>query len=176
MQVVTTQESKVLQQAAYYRDVMGLSEEEYGRLVWPRRKLQIRRKGITRPEEAPIFPGYLFLEAEELRETMYHMMKRLAGFCRFLRDNHNIEPLSGQDAAMLIHLLNYGEVIDTSLVYFDANDRIQVVSGPLKGLEGLIVKVDKRKKRAKVKLTLYENSFPVDLSFQTIEKLAGVTS
>jgi transcription termination/antitermination protein NusG len=43
-----------------------------------------------------------------------------------------------------------------------------VINGPLKGLEGKIVKVDKRKGRAKVKLDLYDESFLVDLSFELL--------
>ena len=57
-----------------------------------------------------------------------------------------------------------------SKVYFDENSRIVVLLGPLKGLEGKIVKVDKRKRRAKVKLDIYEDSFFIDLAFDVIEK------
>jgi transcriptional antiterminator NusG len=36
------------------------------------------------------------------------------------------------------------------------------------GLEGKIVKVDKRKGRAKIKLDLYNDSFAIDLAFEVI--------
>jgi transcriptional antiterminator NusG len=39
----------------------------------------------------------------------------------------------------------------------------------MKGLEGQIIKVDKRKKRAKIRLKLYEDSFPIDFGFELIE-------
>jgi transcriptional antiterminator NusG len=38
------------------------------------------------------------------------------------------------------------------------------------GLEGYIVKVDRRKKRARVKLSLYQNSFAIDFAFEEISK------
>jgi len=43
-----------------------------------------------------------------------------------------------------------------------------IVDGPLMGLEGRIIKVDKRKKRAKVKLNLYDDSFAIDLAFEVM--------
>jgi transcriptional antiterminator NusG len=56
-------------------------------------------------------------------------------------------------------------------VYFDRNSRIVVLEGPLMGLEGKIIKVDKRKGRAKIKLDLYDNSFSCDLAFEVIGTL-----
>jgi transcriptional antiterminator NusG len=55
-----------------------------------------------------------------------------------------------------------------SKVYFDANSRIVVTEGPLMGLEGKIIKVDKRKGRAKIKLDLYNDSFSIDLAFELL--------
>jgi transcriptional antiterminator NusG len=59
-------------------------------------------------------------------------------------------------------------------VYFNENSRIVVVEGPLMGLEGRIIKVDKRKGRAKIKLDMYEDSFTCDLAFEIIGALDPV--
>jgi transcriptional antiterminator NusG len=55
-----------------------------------------------------------------------------------------------------------------SRVYFNENSRIVVIEGPLMGLEGKIIKVDKRKGRAKIKLDLYDEAFAIDLAFEVI--------
>jgi transcriptional antiterminator NusG len=47
------------------------------------------------------------------------------------------------------------------------------MDGPLLGLEGKIIKVDRRKKRAKIKLNLYDDSFTVDLAFEVIGNAKG---
>jgi transcriptional antiterminator NusG len=41
----------------------------------------------------------------------------------------------------------------------------------MKGLEGQVVKVDRRKKRAKIKLELYDDSFLVDFGFEFLQKM-----
>jgi transcriptional antiterminator NusG len=45
------------------------------------------------------------------------------------------------------------------------------VEGPLMGLEGRIIKVDRRKGRAKINLDLYNDSFTIDLAFEVIGTL-----
>jgi len=142
--------------------------EEAGRLLWPRRRLTLIKRGVRKQVLAPIFPGYLFYEAEAVSAGAFHLLKRPSGFVKFLKDNHNIQPLAGDDRELLLHFISFGEIVDRSKVYLDANRRVRVASGPLKGLEGRIVKVDKRKGRAKVRLSLYENSFLIDFGFDLL--------
>jgi transcriptional antiterminator NusG len=54
-------------------------------------------------------------------------------------------------------------------VSFDINGRISVKEGPLKGYEGKIVHVDKRKRRARVQLDLYKESYHIDFGFELLE-------
>ncbi len=163
IQVQTRTEEK------YLRLTADIIEKNRVRLLYPRRKLRIRRKGVWKNYLAPIFPGYLFIESELISAELYWQIKRVPGFLRFLKDNHNIQPLSMRDQDLLTHFLSFGEVVERSKVFFDENKRIRVLQGPLKGLEGKIVKVNRRKGRARVKLDLYEESFQIDFGFELLE-------
>jgi transcriptional antiterminator NusG len=101
---------------------------------------------------------------------MYWSLRRTDGFFRFLKSNQDIRPLEGKDLATVLHFVGFGPVAEKSKVWFDDDDRIVVAEGPLKGLEGKIIKVDKRKGRAKVKLDLYDDSFTIDLAFEVIAR------
>ncbi len=169
LQVKTGGEDKYMKSARLDLARNGLGES--AQLIWPRRQLKIRRKGKTKDVLAPIFPGYIFVEAELIDGNLYWCLRRSIGFYRFLKDNRNIEPLVGQDRELLVHFLQLGEVVEKSRVYFDENNRIRVTQGALKGLEGYIVKVDKRKRRAKVRLSLYDDSFFIDFGFELMESL-----
>ncbi len=162
IQVKTGGEDKYLKYASVVPDKGEV------KFIWPRRKLRIRRHGIWRNSLAPIFPGYLFLEVESVSPELYWKLKRIPGFFRFLKDNHQIEPLATRDKDILTHFLAYGEIVEKSLVTFDKDNRIIVLDGPLKGLEGRIVKVDKRKGRARIALEMYEDSFLIDFGFDTL--------
>ena len=139
------------------------------RFVWLRRSLRIRRRGDWVETLAPIFPGYLFVEAQEISSELFLKIKPIPGFFRFLQSNENIESLSEGDKKLLQYFLSFGQVVEKSIVYFDEGKRIRVMSGPLKELEGKIVKVDRRKGRAKVKLDMFENSFLIDFGFEALE-------
>jgi len=140
---------------------------------WFRRELAQRKNGKIRNVLSPIFPGYIFLETEIITKDLYCGLRKLPGFIRFLKNNEEILPLTPKDLALIKHFLLTGEIIHKSLVTFKPQDRIQILAGPLKGLEGFIVKVDKRKQRVKVRLELYDDSFLIDFGFEAIERVRG---
>ncbi|MDR1929289.1 MAG: antiterminator LoaP [Treponema sp.] len=146
------------------------------RIYFPKRKLAVRRRGKMIQTTPAVFPGYIFVEIDEEDSVYrYHwLFRRTDGFFRFLRSNQNIKPLGGRDLETVLHFITKtGPLAGISRVYFGENSRIVVVDGPLSGLEGNIIKVDKRKGRAKVKLDLYEDSFLIDLGFEVIVPAAS---
>jgi transcriptional antiterminator NusG len=143
-------------------------------VYFPQRRIDIRRKGKIHQSTQAIFPGYVFVEAEKNEDLLAHQwaFRRTVGFYRFLRSNREITPLANRDLELVLHFIKkVGPVAGISRVFFNENSRIVVVDGPLSGLEGRIIKVDKRKGRAKIKLDIYEESFAIDLSFEVIDSL-----
>jgi len=138
---------------------------------FPQRQLDIRKGGRMKPSNMAVFPGYIFIEAssdEEIKACQWDF-RRTEGFFRFLKSNRDITPLTSRDLELVLHFINKaGPVAGRSKVYFNENSRIVVLEGPLCGLEGRIVKVDRRKNRAKIKLDLYDDSFTIDLGFEVI--------
>ena len=171
IQVKTGGEEKYLKLARRFLLDTDAFPDNPKNLIWPRRRLRIRKNGKERDALKSIFPGYVFLEAEELDTDTFWNLRRTNGFYKFLKDNRNVEALSGRDLELLTHFLSFGEVVEKSTVYFDENKRIRVTEGALKGLEGNIVKVDKRKKRAKVQLSIYDSSFLIDFGFEVLQPL-----
>jgi len=143
-------------------------------IYFPQRQLDIRKNGKIRPSLSAIFPGYIFVEAscdEEILACQWDF-RRTENFYRFLKSNQNITPLIDRDLELVLHFIkNTGPVAGRSKVYFNDNSRIVVVEGPMKGLEGRIIKVDRRKGRAKINLDLYNDSYTIDLAFEVIGSL-----
>ncbi|MDR3162024.1 MAG: antiterminator LoaP [Spirochaetaceae bacterium] len=156
----------------YIRLFKALYPEIPAALYFPKRRIDIRRKGVMVPSTKGIFPGYVFVGIGEGDSILnYHwFLRKTDGFFRFLKSNQHICPLENRDLETVIHFIKEaGQVAGKSRVFFDENSRIVVLEGPLKGLEGNIIKVDKRKGRAKIKLDLYDESFAIDLAFEYIE-------
>ncbi|MEL3899113.1 MAG: antiterminator LoaP [Treponema phagedenis] len=144
---------------------------ERWQVYFPQRTLNIRKKGVFLKKNMPVFPGYVFLAATILDAKLYKKLKSTKGFYRFLPNNQNPSPLFGRDLMLLQHFISFGNLAGISQVCFDENDRIKILAGPLKGLEGDIVKVDKRKGRAKIKLDMYTDSFLIDFGFEILENI-----
>jgi transcriptional antiterminator NusG len=168
IQVKTRAEEK------YIKLFKALHPEITVNIYFPKRQIDIRRKGKIIHSNSGIFPGYIFIEIAEGDDLYnYHWDFRTTdGFYRFLKSNQNICTLLDKDLELVLHFIkNVGPVAGKSKVYFDENSRIVVMEGPLMGLEGKIIKVDKRKGRAKIKLDLYDDSFSIDLAFELIGTL-----
>jgi len=141
---------------------------------FPRRYLDIRKDGKKKVTTPAVFPGYIFIEVDNKKEILENQwnFRRTDGFLRFLRTNQDINELDSKDLELVLHFIKSpGEIAGKSRVYFDENSRIIVADGPLSGLEGRIIKVDKRKGRAKIKLDIYNDSFTIDLAFEVISPL-----
>jgi transcriptional antiterminator NusG len=144
-------------------------------LRFPQRKLLIRRKGRLLNHTAPIFPGYVFLclPDDQPVSPFFLSLKGVSGFFKFLPSNQNIRPLAGRDLTTVTHFVSIKQkdcIAGVSKVFFNEQDRIVVLAGPLLGLEGRIIAVDKRKGRAKARLDLCQDSFTIDFAFEVLQK------
>ena len=138
----------------------------------PKRSMQIRKLGKIKKEERPVFPGYVFIPVAEdsMEPSLRWVIRSTKYFIRLLPTTGEPKPIQEKDRRILAHFMSFGKVADTSKVVFDENERIVVLEGPLKGLEGSIIKINKRKGRAKVSLDMCESSFLIDLSFEILDR------
>ena len=167
LQVKTREEEK------FIRHAQAMNPGLYMPFYFPQRDLKVRKRGVIKASRFPVFPGYVFLELNGEEDVRHYrwVLRGIEGFYRFLKSNNEITPLQYKDLEMVLHFIKkVGPVAGVSKVYFNENSRIVVLHGPLSGLEGKIVKVDRRKKRAKIVLDLYDDSFTIDLAFEVIEK------
>ena len=138
-----------------------------------KKKMPTRKMGKAINQVSCIFPGYLFFQfpEERLSAQLVSILRKTRHFMRILPANDNIKPLDDRDAEIIRQLLSFGREIGPSLVTFDEKKRIKVIKGPLMGLEGCIVKVNKRKRRAKIRLDMNDSPILFDLSFEILESL-----
>lgn len=136
-----------------------------------KKKIQARKQGKPISLVSCVFPGYLFFQfpGEKPSPELIASLKRIRNFMRILPATDSIKPLNDRDAEIIHQLLSFGREIGPSLVMFDENNRIKVIRGPLMGLEGRIIKVDRRKRRAKIQLEMSDSPISFDLGFDILE-------
>jgi len=160
------------QEEAFLKLSARLILDEGVAMVYPRRRMEHLKRGKRVMAEVALFPGYVFLRSDNgLDPELYSRIKGLPGFTHFLRQGLEVSEVRGKDLDLLSHFLKFGEVTPTSQVAFDENQRIRVFSGPMEGMEGRIIHVDKRKRRAKIRLDFDHGTFTVTLGFELMTEV-----
>ena len=162
LQVITGKEREARKMLEQFETVSG------ERIIFPRREMIQRKKGRRYKKIQPLFPGYLFLETSELTDALIHDAARCPNVLHFLPDNRRIKPVSEDDEKFLRPFLQDDGLTPLVNIKFNENDRVIVLEGPLRGLEGLIVKVDRRRRRLRVKLSLYETGHLIDFGYRDL--------
>lgn len=158
--------------------------------VVPKRRLQERKQGKTLEVCRTMFPGYVFVNTEMSVKT-YYDLKGLPRYYRLLKRYHNhytrnqgricngtrdngdpaeiflFSKVDDNEMEQILQLIGNDDVIDFSTLYVE-NAKVTVCDGPLKGREGLIKKIDKRKKRARIVLRFMGLDKPLDIGIEML--------
>ena len=134
-----------------------------------KRRLKERKNGQWHIVDRKMFPGYVLMKGMMTEEAWYDLKATDAKF-QILKVEGEYQTLSNQEVKML-ELLDQDAsgLVDRSSLYIDG-EKVIVTEGPLKGQEAMIVSVNKRKGRAKVKIDFCGNIRIVELGVELIEK------
>jgi transcriptional antiterminator NusG len=166
-QVLTGQEDKYINRFRRLR--RGFDKIK---IYYPKREMEERKGGKVRKVNKGIFTGYIFIQVTEEEDIRKYQreFRETEGFLKFLKTNSDISPLRGRDKELIQRFIAFPEaMVESSIVYFNERDRIEVISGGLKGMEGDIVSVNRRKGRARVRFTLFNEEVCVDFSIKEIK-------
>lgn len=119
--------------------------------------------------DAPLFPGYIFFSVDSLSKEFFTRLRKISGFCRVLPDNAAPLKITGSALDELKLFIKNGENWGISKVKFLPGKQIRVSSGPLCGMEGMIYKVNKKRKRITVYSSLVSGSMKFDLFYEDVD-------
>ncbi len=147
--------------------------ELFNRLVRARAVCQTKRytsKGITTLQNDVIIPGYVFFEAphdSDLRKLI--PMDDLISVLTYSDGDWH---LFGEDEAYARWIFKYDGVLTLSKAH-KIGDRIVIVEGPLKDLEGQITRIDKRNRSGQVTINFAGRQQKIWLGFDIVKEIPG---
>jgi len=135
------------------------------RTLVPLRKLKERKGGVVRERTRILIPSYVFVCLSSLQdpETYY----RLIGAAGVIRILGNGSPIPHAEMTPILRWCQEDELIGFSTV--ELGQQAKVKSGPLAGFEGQIVRIDRRKQRATIRITLFEREHEMDFGIEIIQ-------
>lgn len=133
----------------------------------PRIVVRSRRRDRLKMLEAPLFPGYLFVNADLNDWTHYHII-RTQGVVRILGINGQCTPVPEYTVTSLLTLVNSGQPI-FPWSKLTPGKHVRVVEGPLRGAIGVILRNKQGKRRLLVSVELLGRSVCAELAEESVE-------
>ena len=119
-----------------------------------------RRKDRKILIKKPVFPNYLFVEINQVRENWMKVF-RTPGLVRIC-GNGRPTPVPDEDISSIRIFVNSERSI-YPLPFLQIGSRVQVISGPLTGAIGFLIKQDHKRRRLVVSIELMGQSVAATL-------------
>lgn len=144
-----------------------LSEELVDEVFIPTYTKQIKRAGEWREEKSLLVPGYLYLTTASI-DAVVQQLRLVPALTRVLGTEARFVPLSDEETAWLEKLTKPGHrSIDISTGIIEG-DEVRIVSGPLKGHEALIKKVNRHKRTAEIEFRILGRTTIVRVGLEVV--------
>lgn len=132
-------------------------------------EMKRRYHGAWHLEKKPMFPGYLFIIANDT-EKLYMELKKIPQMTRLLGNEGGVAaPISEEEEFFLKTLSAGSESVSMSYGYQEG-DIVTIREGSLKGFESRIVKIDRHKRKAFIEVDLLGETRSVEVGLEIVEK------
>lgn len=140
----------------------------YSRVFTLYREEKHKINGTWRILTKVLFPGYIFIETDRIEEVLIDLVK-ISEFSLVLGTDGDPLPVHPKEEALLSRLAGKNETIEMSTGFIEG-DRVIVTGGPLAGLEGLITKINRHKRRAVIAVTMFERDVEMEVGLEIVGK------
>jgi len=123
----------------------------------PKMSIWSRRGGVRHVIQVPMFSGYVFLH-EDVDKNTYIEVLKARGVVRILGDRWDrLSPIAGVEIESLQRALD-AQLTLAPYPYLREGQRVRMTAGPLKGVEGVLVKNKMRKGLLVLSVNLLQQS------------------
>lgn len=121
----------------------------------------LRQKGSWRRVINTVFTGYVFIKCD-YTWNLYYKINSIGGIMRILGGGKDPTPLTDEE---IMTVRRIDMLRNASEVTFDNEGRIQPLNGILKEFKDRIISINRRQRRAKIKLRIAKTDTIVTVSF-----------
>lgn len=135
----------------------------------PKKERMKKFRGRWRQVEEILFPGYVFAETK-VPEKLYQELKQIAMMTKVLQDGtFHFIPLSEEEETQIKTIGDNYHVTRISKVRVNEGKEVVILDGPLKNVEGKIVKVDLHKREVVVKISFMGRAVELKLGIEMVK-------
>lgn len=138
------------------------------RCFLPYYKVQKNMGGKWVTQQKVLFPGYIFVVTDKVEE-LHQYLSKVIGLTRLLGTGREVVPLSEEEIQFLEHFGGEDQVVEMSTGIIVGSKTI-VQSGPLKGMEGCIRRIDRHKRKAWLEISMFGRKQLVQVGLEIVAK------
>lgn len=127
-------------------------------------------RGVHSYSSSIMVPNYILFTARINMQVS--QMLAITSVLQVLTYAENDWQLRGDDLFCAQWLFDHNGTIGVSVLFMEGDD-VQIVDGPLKDMEGKILRIDKRNRNALVELSLHKQACNIWLAFEWMDKVEG---
>ena len=163
-------ESKVKENLEMRAESMGFQDYIFRVIVPETKEIEIK-DGVKKEKTKKMFPGYILVEMIMSDEAWYVVRNTpgVTGFIGSSGKGAKPTPLLPQEIDRILANMGMSRLdADTSL---NSGDKVSIIDGPFKGMEGTIDTVDLENNRLNVLIDLFGQETPVEVELFQVSKL-----
>ena len=128
-----------------------------------------KQNGTWNTLQKVLFPGYIFMITEDVEKLFFHL-KTIEGMTKLIGTGQDIIRLKEEEITFLKRFGGEEQIVSMSEGIIEGTQVI-ITSGPLMGMEGLIQKIDRHKRKAWLDLELFGRMQQVEVGLEITRKV-----
>lgn len=163
-------ESKVKEKLEMRTESMGMQDYIYRVIVPETIEVEVK-DGVQKEKKKKMFPGYILVEMVMSDEAWYIVRNTpgVTGFIGSSGKGAKPTPLLPQEIDRVLANMGMSRIDAESEM--KKGDKVSIIDGPFKGMEGVIDSVDLENKRLNVLIDLFGQETPVEVELFQVSKL-----
>lgn len=115
-----------------------------------------------------VFPGYLLIQMIMDDETWY-IVRNTPGVLGFVGSGNKPTPLTQDEVGKIVNRISEEEAKEK--LNFSAGNKVKILIGPFKNMEGIVESIDENKGTSRVILKMFGREMPVEIQSEFIQKI-----
>lgn len=136
---------------------------------YPTYEVFYKRGGVRQVVKRRLFPGYLFLVTEDIREVE-RRLKEIPEMTKVLKIGQEVIPLTEAEQAFLEQHLNQEHVLPMSRGY-QVGDEICITEGAFAGFKGRLKALDRHNRYGVISLKMFGRDVDMQFGLEVVGKV-----
>lgn len=129
----------------------------------------VDKRGKRKIKPVKVFPGYILVRMI-MDDEAWYVVRNTPGVLGFVGPTGKPTPISEEEINKIVE----GRITEEKAkekLHFDINDRVRILVGPFKNMEGVVESINEAKGTARVVLKMFGREMPVEIQSEYIQKV-----